>query len=270
MLVVYAPGNHTIDEEEQAVLTELGQTIAQAIQRTHSQRALAADTATELQLQIAKSDHAFGAVTAECDCELTCEQYVPVGDGRGLQYVTVHGGEPAGVCARLDDVPFVDTCTVVRDPDDDTESGALVEVRIGDKSGSVLGVLVEYGAALTMARAADGNLTVTVEVPPESAVREIMTAVRDVTPTAKLVSKRQVDRSVTTVSDIKQRISNQLTAQQETALTIAYTRGYYDWPRGSTAEEIADTMDIASATLHYHLRHATHTLLTAYLDGSCL
>ncbi|MFB6179449.1 MAG: helix-turn-helix domain-containing protein [Halorientalis sp.] len=44
--------------------------------------------------------------------------------------------------------------------------------------------------------------------------------------------------------------------------------GYFDWPRDSTAEDIADSLDISSPTLHQHLRHAQRKLLAAYLDDA--
>ncbi|TKX53860.1 hypothetical protein EXE44_17175, partial [Halorubrum sp. SS7] len=41
---------------------------------------------------------------------------------------------------------------------------------------------------------------------------------------------------------------------------------YYDWPRDHTAEEIAESLDIASATLHQHLRAAEHALVSSFVD----
>ncbi|WP_255491993.1 helix-turn-helix domain-containing protein [Haloarcula sp. JP-L23] len=75
---------------------------------------------------------------------------------------------------------------------------------------------------------------------------------------------------MTTIPTIVDQISNQLTTKQEAALSTAYTRGYYAWPRESTAEDLAETMDIASSTLHYHLRHALHQLLTVFFEQECL
>ena len=50
------------------------------------------------------------------------------------------------------------------------------------------------------------------------------------------------------------------------ALRAAYFAGYYEWPRRSTAEEIADSMGVSSPTLHNHLRKAQQKLLVAFLD----
>ncbi|MEF8778108.1 MAG: helix-turn-helix domain-containing protein, partial [Natronomonas sp.] len=46
----------------------------------------------------------------------------------------------------------------------------------------------------------------------------------------------------------------------------AYFAGYFDWPRGSTAEEGADSMGVSSPTLHNHLRKAERKLLSSFFD----
>lgn len=48
---------------------------------------------------------------------------------------------------------------------------------------------------------------------------------------------------------------------------MAYRAGYFDWPRESTAEEVADRMDISSPTFHYHLRRSEETLLSGLFDA---
>jgi predicted DNA binding protein len=49
-------------------------------------------------------------------------------------------------------------------------------------------------------------------------------------------------------------------------LRTAHEKGYYEWPRDRTAEEIADALDIASSTLHQHLRAAENKLISAFLS----
>jgi len=54
-------------------------------------------------------------------------------------------------------------------------------------------------------------------------------------------------------------------------LEAAFRAGYYDWPRGSTAEELADSLELTGPTLHGHLRKAERTVLAWLLgpdDGS--
>lgn len=265
VLVVGAPPEHPIDEAERDVLADLGRMIALAIQRVESQRSLTAATAVELQLEVGAADSAVAAVTDGLDCELAFERQTPLSDGRSLQYFTVSGADPSLVCDRLARTSFADACSVVRD-----DGPALVELDVGDTGRSVIDVLIDQGVSIGTARAADGKFHVTAEVAPERDVRTVVAAVRNVAPSVELVSKRLTDRPVTTLPDFRTRVDDLLTSKQQAALATAHIRGYYDWPRGSTAEELAEAMEISSSTLHYHLRHGVDALLTAFFEQSSL
>ena len=59
-----------------------------------------------------------------------------------------------------------------------------------------------------------------------------------------------------------------LTDRQREVVTEALERGYYDWPRKITNEQLAAELEISRATLHEHLRKAERTLLSSALaDG---
>ena len=55
--------------------------------------------------------------------------------------------------------------------------------------------------------------------------------------------------------------------KQAAALKTAYARGYYDWPRKSSAEELAETLDISAPSLHYRLRKAHDAVIGALFDA---
>ncbi|PSQ01334.1 hypothetical protein BRC92_10810 [Halobacteriales archaeon QS_4_69_31] len=41
---------------------------------------------------------------------------------------------------------------------------------------------------------------------------------------------------------------------------------YYQWPRDSTAEDIADAFDLSAPTVHYRLRKAHQTVVGSLLE----
>jgi predicted DNA binding protein len=55
--------------------------------------------------------------------------------------------------------------------------------------------------------------------------------------------------------------------RQRTVLQTIYLVDYFESPRGSTAEEVATSLDIMRSTLLHHLRAGQRKLLDAYLDG---
>jgi len=89
-------------------------------------------------------------------------------------------------------------------------------------------------------------------------------------PEAIPVSCGELDREITT-ADRPENALDRLTDRQREVLEAAFRAGYYDWPRGSTAEELADSLELTGPTLHGHLRKAERTVLAWLLgpdDGS--
>nr|WP_283102384.1 helix-turn-helix domain-containing protein [Haloplanus sp. XH21] len=54
--------------------------------------------------------------------------------------------------------------------------------------------------------------------------------------------------------------------RQREVFETAFWAGYFQWPRTSTAEEVAAALDIAPPTLHAHLRKAEHRLLASLFE----
>ena len=59
-----------------------------------------------------------------------------------------------------------------------------------------------------------------------------------------------------------------LTEQQHEALTAAVEQGYYDIPRETDAQELADELDISHQALSERMRRATKNLVTEALTTS--
>jgi hypothetical protein len=87
---------------------------------------------------------------------------------------------------------------------------------------------------------------------------------------AEFVAKEERERSVTTAREFRDELDDRLTDRQETVLRTAYLADYFDSPRGSTAEEVAASLDITGSTLLYHLRAGQRKLLDVYLEERTL
>ena len=74
------------------------------------------------------------------------------------------------------------------------------------------------------------------------------------------------DRPVRTAGELRQSIEERLTECQKEALFRAYHAGYFEWPRTSTAGDIAESMNVAVTTFHYHLRNALDKLLAVLTE----
>ncbi|MFB6108641.1 MAG: helix-turn-helix domain-containing protein [Haloplanus sp.] len=60
----------------------------------------------------------------------------------------------------------------------------------------------------------------------------------------------------------------ELTPRQREVIQYAFDAGYFEWPRETTSEELADELGISRATCLEHLRKAEEKLLATMLDRS--
>jgi hypothetical protein len=212
------------------------------------------------------TDLVLGDVSTACDCELTLEQWVATADEGALYYFSVHGADPDHVCEYLRDTLLDGAYTVVREAGEDRPP--LIELRFAMQPKLPTDVLHSYEGMMTSARFTDGDLYFGVELPPSVDIRTVVTALREVVPSLELVRKQSVDRPTETERALQNQIAAQLTPKQEAALEAAYARGYYEWPRDATMEELAEAFDITSATLHYRLRKAHQTIVGTVIEGT--
>ena len=59
---------------------------------------------------------------------------------------------------------------------------------------------------------------------------------------------------------------DELTDRQLTALQRAYFGDFFEWPRPTSGDDLAESMGIARSTYHQHLRAAERKLVKAYVD----
>ena len=97
-------------------------------------------------------------------------------------------------------------------------------------------------------------------------VRSVFNGLQSSFPESSLRSKQEIQRSVQTTDGLRRSLEDDLTDNQQSILRAAYLADYFEWPRGSTAEELADSLGVSSPTLHNHLRKAQQKLLTAFFD----
>lgn len=259
-LVVYGDQPAAFDDREVTVLEELGQIIGRAIAAAETKRSLLADSTVEVELRSTDPGLFFVELTDELACTATLEGVVPIDDGALLAYVTIDGGSTEAVRELAADWATVDRCR----PIDDGTDGRF-EFTISGTFATL--TLTEYGATIRSAEAVEGEGRVVAEVAPDADIQTIVDGVQSRFSETELVRKRTVDRPVETVDEWRSEMGDQLTARQRAVLRAAYFGGYFDWPRASTAEEVAESMDVSSSTLHYHLRHAHQRLLRSLFEG---
>ncbi|WP_254763457.1 bacterio-opsin activator domain-containing protein [Natrinema marinum] len=247
-------------EDEREWLATIGRQVGYAIAAVRRRNLLLSDRVTELEVTCRDAGSFFVDASRRLDCRFELDSLVPLGEGTQLYYVRLEGASPADVFDLAEDDPGIDDCRLV----ETGEEGWRVEFVIEGSCPVV--TLTEYGVTVREAAFEVGTATITGDCAADADLRTIVDGLRTAFPDSELVGKREAERAVQTAREFREGLEDRLTDRQEAALRAAYFGGYYDWPRESTAEEVADAMGVSSPTLHNHLRKGQHELLRTFFD----
>ncbi|WP_123537921.1 bacterio-opsin activator domain-containing protein [Halosimplex salinum] len=260
VLTVYAGETGVFDGTEQDVLAELGATIGHAINAVTTRQALVAERVTELSLTVSDDEEFFAALSATLDCRVAFEGATVQSDEAFRYYLTVDDADPDDILAFTDDFDGVTSSRVVSVG---PEGGCLLEVTLGDTS--AFGVVATHGGAVHSAHAADGECELVVEIPVSADVRMLVDALRGSFDGVELRAQHDRPRSESSTLESRAPLQADLTERQRTALETAYYAGFFEWPRESTGEEIAESLGVSAPTFHKHLRVAERKIMAARL-----
>lgn len=215
-------------------------------------------------LEFAVSDPTYPFVAAsKRGGEVTLEEMLPRGDGGYGEFFSVRGCPPADLVATSED----DDIEVEADVLVDREDNGLVEFVVGENCPAV--ALAEAGALPRTVEATDGEGTLVAEVPADADAAEITDQFLSEHPTATLERKAQQSYATPLFSprELESALDEELTERQREVLLAAHDAGYYDWPRDTSGQELADEFGLAPPTLHDHLRSAERKLVSLVVEA---
>ncbi|TYL36702.1 histidine kinase [Natronococcus pandeyae] len=259
VLCVLANRNDAFSESEQSSFRLLGETIGFTINAVKNRQLLFSDSVLELEFRIEDGETFSFDLSKKYDCTCSLEWAGATADGRIFQYVTVEGVDGETVLEEAAAHDSVEECRLIHDGAEQ----CTVEIRFTE---SGVRTLANHGATIRDVTVEDGVGHLLVEVPRDADVREIAEALTVVYENTKLEARREVDHPVKTAVDRRQRVLDQLTDRQLTTLRLAYYGGFFDWPRESTGEDVAEAMDVSPPTMHQHLRKGLKTILSEFFE----
>ncbi len=260
MLAVYADRPGAFSDREIKAFEVLGEMVGFAISATQNRQLIESGSPIEMTLELDEPATFFGTVSGQLDCTCRLLGSAKASGGGRLHYVAVTA-PPADVRALADD-PDTPTPASLRQVTANDDH-AVFEARVQP---SVTSVLFDSGVKPMMVEAAGGEVTVEAAAPRGFDLRELTERLDDRFGGVTLAAKREGDGWPEAAADPCDGVDDKLTDRQRAALSAAYFGGYFHWPRDSTAEDLADSLDIASPTFHQHLRHAERKLLSTYFD----
>ncbi|SIR66419.1 bacterio-opsin activator domain-containing protein [Natronorubrum thiooxidans] len=259
VLGVTSARRNAFTNEERDVIGQLGDVLGHAIAALERRRVLLGDELIELELVIDDAVALFDGPSMTGH-SVWFDRVIRIDEKQYLEYGTTASETVPMVEALVACIPHWEQLSVL------DESAAEVTFELTISSPPMVGVIDAYGGYVEAAAIHDGDYTVTTHFPTGTDVRSLVDDLTDVYPGTRTVARRQVTPSRESVEQLRNRLAATLTDRQRTALETAYYSGYFEWPRNSSGEEVAETMGVAPATFHEHFRAAQRKLLTAILD----
>lgn len=247
------------DDESVALFSDLGATVGNGINAAESKRLLNGDSVVELEFRLGVDSDVLAALSADLGCDLSLDGVAQVDDG--ITCFVTATGTPGGDVVEA--AVTYDRITNVRIVTDGTDE-SILEVRLdGD---SLLMAAVDHGASIEALELANGSGSLALHVAADADHGAIVEAVTGAAPNVSVVAKREVERSAQSTESFRTELDGKLTDRQKSVLETSLVSGYFEWPRGSTAEEVADALGISPPTLHEHLRAAERKLIETYFE----
>jgi len=260
-LCVVAADGAPVSDVERRELVALGRCLGRAVTAGRWRDLLHSDAVTEVEFHTADDGAFLARASAALGCAIDLDSAVGVTDEASRLYLSVAGARPQGVADVVDGADGVSDLRVT----ETREDGCSASVRV--EGGSAVRTLTEHGATVRDATAEDGRVRVVADLPGGADVRPVADGLRAAFEDARLASKESVVRASRPESSFREGVADRFTDRQWAALSAAYHGGYFDWPRESTAEEVADAMEVSSPTFHNHLRKAQRALLDGLFEG---
>jgi PAS domain S-box-containing protein len=261
VLNVYADRPNAFTDDEQAVISQLGEIIGHAIATLEQRRALMSEEVVELEFQIQSVFDVVG-LPVETDDPITLDRAVPVGDGAFLQYgtTTEAGLDVVRAAVESEALPFWSSMSVLETDGEETR----FELRMSEPP--IISTVATHGGYVDDARIEGGNYYLRVHLAPSTDVSRVVDRITDAYPEIELLVQRQVTRNRTATGGLRGTFLEDLTERQRSAIEAAFYAGYFAWPRESTGETVAESLGVSPPTFHQHLRKAEHKLLASLLE----
>lgn len=255
VIEVYGTRPNAFNDKEQNVLEELGRTIGHAISALQVQEALTAESKIEVELELRSESEPFSRLAMEVCKEVELRSVLPQDEGSYLVFFAVEDVAPDTVLAAVSSVSGLSSPAHIKKQ----ESNHEFKVRL-DRT-DLVPKITRHGGTLHRIRAEDQTTTVMIRLPQSTKVRSFVTTISETYQDVELLARRDRPSDIPDTHSLYDRIHHRLTDRQREVLRVAYFAGYFEWPRTTDGNEVADLLDIAQPTFSEHFRTGLKNLL---------
>lgn len=248
VLGVYADRSNAFDTAEQEIISRLGEIVGHAIGAIERKQALVSDELVELEFHI---QDIFTTLDTPIEVAGTIafDHIIPLNDGKYLVYGTATPDAIDTLIGLVETLSHWEAVTVRSQG-----NPASFELRLTDSS--VLSAIASLGGYIEQAVIEGGDYQLTTHFAPSTDVRQVIDAVEAAYSQVEMLRRQQITRSPDEPQHVRQQLMADLTNRQRAALDASYHAGFFQWPRRSSGEEVAESLGVAPTTFHQHLRKA--------------
>lgn len=220
------------------------------------------DPVLAVTFRLTDETYPFVAVSQAESCTIELAEMIPRGEGTYAEFFNVSDAEPEKILSRAGERETIQASLLRA-----YEDGGLFEFQVAGDCPAI--TLAELGAFPRQLRGDCGDGTIVAEIPPDcesgSVIQEFLAA----HPGAELAAKRRRGSvgPIFSPSNFQQVAHERLTDRQREVVEAAVQAGYYEWPREATGAEVADQLEISSATFSEHVHAAERKLLGMLFDA---
>ena len=259
VVVVYTE-REAFEPRELETFGRLGRIVGHAINAIEQKRALIGGRATEVVVRSAALAEPFVAAADDEAMTISIDRVVTLQGGRSLIYYTIDGLDPEQFAAVIEELIDDSALRVLE------QLGSRSRLELSTKSDTLHSVVAGHGGWITTAGIRDGSFEITIRVPLGTEIRPVLDAARTMYPDLRLASQTTVTPSTPTPLDVFGSLTTELTDRLREALEVGFYAGFFEWPRETTGDELAELMGVTPATIHHHLRHGLQKLLAAFFE----
>lgn len=261
VLTLYGDDRDAFDDHIRSTLAELGESIAYTIDAVNRKNALLGSGVTEVELEI-ESDFVLSRLADHLGTRIELEGATARADST-VVFLAVDDTLDDDSMSRALEVDGIGAASIITDGDTDRHTVIQVELT-GPYLGAVVG---SYGGSIRELVANDETRAV-ITVPDAVEVREVLAEIERRGISTSMVARREeaTDTISTPATPVRDSLLEAVTDRQREVVQTAYHGGFFDWPRQSTGEEIAASLEISSPAFHKHIRAAERKLFRQLFD----
>lgn len=257
VLAIYANSAEAFDTETVDVFTELGTAIAHVLRTVVQREALESDQQIELEFEIDGGETTLFELSEYIEAELVIERILSQEESY-LAYGTIIGSDRDELRRATARLSGVDQARILSIDND------RLRIELQITGTSTAQITADHGGEFGRLHAINGNGTIAVEFPTSAKITEFIEMFVTRYPNSELAARRDLDEPGHSSTDI---IDAAITSRQQEVLQAAYHSGFFEWPRDSTGEEIADSLEVSATTFRETLRRAERNLIDWYVGA---